>query len=229
MSMAGLLLFDIRLTERNAMPMPKSKSDPVAVAAMDALSSSSSYDHSSSSEDDVPIAIKYKKRSGSRVPSSSSSSFPSSSSDDDYAPMRPPRHQKPRKHSGSRAPSSSPSPSSDDDDAPMRPSRNKKPRSATPEERHEGASDSGARKEPHHADLRYLKPCHEVGSAITAAWWPDSEARRVNKKSSWFPGVVRGITRVAALGPYGPTRYYDIEYDDGDEMHGLADHFLLSR
>eukprot|EP00571_Detonula_confervacea_P010797 CAMPEP_0172300760 /NCGR_PEP_ID=MMETSP1058-20130122/2785_1 /TAXON_ID=83371 /ORGANISM="Detonula confervacea, Strain CCMP 353" /LENGTH=126 /DNA_ID=CAMNT_0013010645 /DNA_START=125 /DNA_END=503 /DNA_ORIENTATION=- len=68
--------------------------------------------------------------------------------------------------------------------------------------------------------LRHLKPLFEEGDDVCAAWWPDAKSRR-DSVGEWFPGVVKSYRDDVESGsPYGPTRYYDIVYDDddGDEL-----------
>lgn len=76
---------------------------------------------------------------------------------------------------------------------------------------------------------RHLKPLFEVGAAVTAAWWPDPLSKRNDVPSSWLPGVVRSHRYIAAAGPYGPTRSYDIEYGDGDELNDVAEHLIFTK
>ena len=78
-------------------------------------------------------------------------------------------------------------------------------------------------------DCRRLKPLFEVGAAVTVAWWTDQTSKRTDVPSSWLPGVVRSFRCTRATGPYGPTRSYDIKYDDGDDMSNVAEHLLFDK
>ena len=63
---------------------------------------------------------------------------------------------------------------------------------------------------------------------MSAAWWPDKVSRRKNRNVSWHRGTVKAFREVASGSPYGPRRFYDIEYDDGDELRGVVDYFVFS-
>ena len=71
------------------------------------------------------------------------------------------------------------------------------------------------------------KPILEVGDEVYAAWWPDAEIRRTNSRSSWYPGRIKSVKEVDSGGVYGPTRFYDIEYDDGDELFLVGDLYVF--
>lgn len=58
----------------------------------------------------------------------------------------------------------------------------------------------------------HLKPLFERGDEVYAAWWPNAKARR-DKNAEWFPGVVKSYSEVETQSPYGPTRFYDVEFD----------------
>ena len=63
---------------------------------------------------------------------------------------------------------------------------------------------------------RNLKPVLKVGEKVYAAWWEDEESRRTNSRSSWYEGRVTAVKEVDKGDTYGPVRFYDIEYDDGE-------------
>eukprot|EP00584_Thalassiosira_punctigera_P016465 CAMPEP_0172548382 /NCGR_PEP_ID=MMETSP1067-20121228/17689_1 /TAXON_ID=265564 ORGANISM="Thalassiosira punctigera, Strain Tpunct2005C2" /NCGR_SAMPLE_ID=MMETSP1067 /ASSEMBLY_ACC=CAM_ASM_000444 /LENGTH=189 /DNA_ID=CAMNT_0013335589 /DNA_START=78 /DNA_END=644 /DNA_ORIENTATION=- len=121
--------------------------------------------------------------------------------------------------------------SSSDGDAPMmtkRMKRTKKPTTAKKRKIGEDADGGGG-------DIRrHLKPLFEVEDRVYAAWWPDKRSQRLNRDPTWHPGVIKGYAvdarkRKSGPSPYGPTRFYDILYDDGDELEGVADHYIFPR
>ena len=63
---------------------------------------------------------------------------------------------------------------------------------------------------------RNLKPVLKVGDKVYAAWWEDEKSRRTNSKSSWYEGRITAVKEVDKGDTYGPVRFYDIEYDDGE-------------
>ena len=64
---------------------------------------------------------------------------------------------------------------------------------------------------------RNLKPVLKVGDKVYAAWWEDEESRRTNTNSSWYEGRINAVKEVnKGVCDYGPVRFYDIEYDDGE-------------
>lgn len=75
----------------------------------------------------------------------------------------------------------------------------------------------------------FLKPLFEVGDAVQACWWPDEKSRRANSASAWYPGTVRSYKEKKTNSPYGPTRTYDIHYDDDDELDGVEEQYVWSR
>jgi len=74
-----------------------------------------------------------------------------------------------------------------------------------------------------------LKPRLKVGDRVYAAWWPDVESKRAHSEASWYSGWITHVDSAKAGGEYGPRRYYSIEYDDGDELDGIADVYVMSR
>ena len=80
-----------------------------------------------------------------------------------------------------------------------------------------------------HSRRIFLKPLFEVGDAVQACWWPDEKSRRANSASAWYPGTVRSYKEKKTSSPYGPTRTYDIHYDDDDELDGVEEQYVWSR
>mgnify|MGYP000193082762 CR=1 FL=1 len=80
-----------------------------------------------------------------------------------------------------------------------------------------------------HSRRIFLKPLFEVGDAVQACWWPDEKSRRANSASAWYPGTVRSYKEKKTNSPYGPTRIYDIHYDDDDELDGVEEQYVWSR
>ena len=83
---------------------------------------------------------------------------------------------------------------------------------------------------PHRSDGdgSRLKPIFKVGTAVTAAWWPDRRSQDDGFPSSWRPGVVRSCRQTSTAGPYGPTRSYGIAYVGGDALD-VAEHLVFTR
>ncbi|KAL7554383.1 hypothetical protein ACHAWF_017828 [Thalassiosira exigua] len=71
------------------------------------------------------------------------------------------------------------------------------------------------------------KPRLTPGDRVCAAWWPDERSRRTNSASSWYAGRIKSARKAGGAGDYGPARVYDIEYDDGDELDGVEDVFVM--
>ncbi|KAL7527751.1 hypothetical protein ACHAXR_002111, partial [Thalassiosira sp. AJA248-18] len=113
---------------------------------------------------------------------------------------------------------SSSSSSTSDDDAPVI-SRKKTPPIA--------AKKKTANNSRNNKSRRDLKPLFEEGDEVYAIWWPDKRSRQRNLLSQWFPGTVKSYKEIDNTSPYGPTRTYNIEYDDGDELDDVEDHFLF--
>lgn len=71
-----------------------------------------------------------------------------------------------------------------------------------------------------------LKPVYSVGENVYAAWWEDKGRKG---SPTWHPGIVKACKEVVnADGQYGPTRFYDVEFDDGDVLKDIEDSFVFS-
>lgn len=72
-----------------------------------------------------------------------------------------------------------------------------------------------------------------VGEAVYAPWWDISRTEKRHRSGSnvdgWFPGMVSSYKEVDIDSPYGPIRYYDILFDDGDEEKELEDYWVWSK
>ena len=81
-------------------------------------------------------------------------------------------------------------------------------------------------------ERRHLKPLFEVGTAVTAAWWPDQRSQYQDLPSSWRSGIVRSRRRTSVGGTYGPTWSYGVEYLSVDGSAGnkldVAKHLLFT-
>ena len=71
---------------------------------------------------------------------------------------------------------------------------------------------------------RHLKPLFEKGDKVYSAWWQNTKR---NDNPQWFPGTIKSYREVETDSPYGPTRYYDVKFDDGDEMDGVEDYYVF--
>ena len=71
---------------------------------------------------------------------------------------------------------------------------------------------------------RHLKPLFEKGDKVYSAWWQNTKR---NDNPQWFPGTIKSYSEVETDSPYGPTRYYDVKFDDGDEMDGVEDYYVF--
>ena len=71
-----------------------------------------------------------------------------------------------------------------------------------------------------------LKPVYSVGENVYAAWWEDKGRKG---SPTWHPGIVKACKEVVTTdGQYGPTRFYDVEFDDGDVLKDIEDSFVFS-
>jgi len=68
-----------------------------------------------------------------------------------------------------------------------------------------------------------------VGEEVYAAWWDGTHALNDGTNASWFPGKVKSYREINTDSPYGPSRFYDILYDDDDEIDGLEDYWVFSK
>jgi len=71
---------------------------------------------------------------------------------------------------------------------------------------------------------RHLKPLFEKGDKVYSAWWKDAKR---SGETQWYPGSIKSYTEEETNSPYGPTRYYDINFDDGDELHEVEDYYVF--
>ena len=138
-----------------------------------------------------------------------------SSDDDDDEP--PVRYNKKVPAAKKRAQDKALDSSSDDDEIPLM----LKKRKPSPKKLKLGDGKGKGRKT--------LKPLFDVDDEVYACWWQDAEDRKKNVGSSWFPGTVQNYTEVKADGPFGPTRMYDIHFEDGDELDDLEQQYVWSK
>ncbi len=75
--------------------------------------------------------------------------------------------------------------------------------------------------------LSHLKPFFDVGTAVYGPWWTGSV--RQEFCDQWFPGTISSYKEVPTSSPYGPLRLYTIDYDDGDVLEDVHDHFVFSK
>ena len=66
----------------------------------------------------------------------------------------------------------------------------------------------------------------EVGERVVAAWWEDPLDTK-SPPAGWFPGVVKACRKLEQGGRFGPTRFYDVEFDDGDALDDIEDIFVF--
>lgn len=71
---------------------------------------------------------------------------------------------------------------------------------------------------------RHLKPLFKKGENVYSAFWQNAKR---NDNPQWFPGTIKSFREVDTDSPYGPTRYYDVKFDDGDEMDGVEDYYVF--
>ena len=71
---------------------------------------------------------------------------------------------------------------------------------------------------------RHLKPLFEKGDKVYSAWWHDEKR---SGETQWYPGSIKSYTQEETNSPYGPTRYYDIDFDDGDELTDVEDYYVF--
>ncbi|KAL7546752.1 hypothetical protein ACHAWF_010085 [Thalassiosira exigua] len=72
---------------------------------------------------------------------------------------------------------------------------------------------------------RNLKPRLEEGEEVYALW----RARGRSRSCGWYPGKVTGRRELGHGGPYGPIRFYDVRFDDGDERSNVQDHLVMNK
>ncbi len=65
-----------------------------------------------------------------------------------------------------------------------------------------------------------------------AAWWDSSLPLKDHggtHHASWFPGRVTSYKEIDIDSPYGPTRFYDVSFDDGDESNEIEEYWVFSK
>jgi hypothetical protein len=72
-----------------------------------------------------------------------------------------------------------------------------------------------------------------VGEAVVAPWWDSALTEKRRRSGSnvdgWFPGIVSSYKEIDIDSQYGPIRYYDVLFDDGDEEKELEDYWVWSK
>mmetsp|Transcript_27682 Transcript_27682/g.59121 ORF Transcript_27682/g.59121 Transcript_27682/m.59121 type:complete len:772 (-) Transcript_27682:404-2719(-) len=73
-----------------------------------------------------------------------------------------------------------------------------------------------------------LKPLLEVGQPVYSAYWSPTDPDR-ELIPDWYPGVVSSykVSKLADDDKYGYVRYYSVNFDDGDVMTNVRDHFIM--
>jgi hypothetical protein len=66
----------------------------------------------------------------------------------------------------------------------------------------------------------------EVGQRVVAAWWANA-LDTASPPAGWYPGVIKACRQLQQGGKFGPDRFYDIEYDDGDRLDDIEDIFVF--
>jgi hypothetical protein len=70
----------------------------------------------------------------------------------------------------------------------------------------------------------------KVGEEVYAPWWNTLAVRkRTVTDAKWFPGKVKSFKDIDIDSPYGPTRFYDVAFDDGDEGTEIEDYWVWSK
>ena len=86
-------------------------------------------------------------------------------------------------------------------------------------------SSADSAKLPPILSKKEYKPLFEVNDPVYAPWFSSGQSRA---EQTWYPGVIKGYTTVKN-GAYGPTRHYDVRFDDGDELDDIEDYCIFSR
>mmetsp|Transcript_21573 Transcript_21573/g.35272 ORF Transcript_21573/g.35272 Transcript_21573/m.35272 type:complete len:1185 (-) Transcript_21573:86-3640(-) len=71
-----------------------------------------------------------------------------------------------------------------------------------------------------------LKPILKVGQRVVAAWWEDPTDTS-KPALGWFPGVIKACKQLKQGGLLGPDRFYDVIFDDDDELDDIEDIFVF--
>jgi len=127
---------------------------------------------------------------------------------------------------------SSSSPADDDEPTAVPREKETRPVVVKTEEGTDVCKDRSAAKAKNIGLLHRLKPSFPEGSEVYAPRWPGSSSdRNASAKLEWFPGRVRSMREEEtsdSSSPYGPARFYDIKYDNGDEIDGVEDYYVFS-
>ncbi|KAL9189450.1 hypothetical protein ACHAXT_009125 [Thalassiosira profunda] len=76
---------------------------------------------------------------------------------------------------------------------------------------------------------KLLRPHLKNGSKVYAAYWPPEDTKR-DTEPDWYPGVVTAhqLSKGIADDRYGYQRFYNIRYDDGDQLKSVPDQFVFT-
>lgn len=111
------------------------------------------------------------------------------------------------------------SPASDDDAIP--PSR---------QDNDHDDDDATETKSPTGEDRSHLKPLLKVGDEVYSAWWLNEDR---SDDPTWLSGIIKSCKEVEQEddGQYGPTRMYDVTFDDGNEgeIDGIEDRYVFPK
>lgn len=77
--------------------------------------------------------------------------------------------------------------------------------------------------------MKMLSNFNKVGEEVYAAWWDSGISEQNGTNAAWFPGRVTSYKEIDIDSPYGPTRLYDILFDDGDTHKDLEDYWVFSK
>jgi hypothetical protein len=77
-----------------------------------------------------------------------------------------------------------------------------------------------------------LKPLLKVGDEVTAAWWPPDDIEHDAAPTGWYRGKISSCKSVNPKSTnncsyYGPVRYYNVNFDDGDVGRDIPEHFVF--
>lgn len=76
------------------------------------------------------------------------------------------------------------------------------------------------------SNITSLKPHFEEGAEVCAAYWDNDEREG---SSSWYLGKIASSRVLKKSGKYGQTRLYSINFDDGDAIEDLEEHFVMAK
>ena len=66
----------------------------------------------------------------------------------------------------------------------------------------------------------------KVGQRVVAGWWEDPTDTST-PPLGWFPGVIKACRQLKQGGLLGPDRFYDVIFDDDDELDDIEDIFVF--